>query len=225
MRATGGPRVHLAATDARLRAEVSDGLLAIGACLVDPPVAADLARARDIVVLVAAPTIDEAAALAQAVGWRAPQPLMAVARRFPLPGVLRALRAGMRAMVRAAEPPAGGRPPERLAPGLLSAALEAARRRETWLPQDVLVRVLGHEGSAAGRGADTELRHTIAPSLTARQTAVLALVADGYGNAAIARELACSEHTVKNTVYDLTARLHVRNRAHAVARAVRAGLV
>jgi DNA-binding CsgD family transcriptional regulator len=50
-------------------------------------------------------------------------------------------------------------------------------------------------------------------------------MADGLGNAAIAQVLCCSEHTVKNVIYDLTARLQVRNRAHAVAYAVRRGLV
>jgi DNA-binding NarL/FixJ family response regulator len=50
-------------------------------------------------------------------------------------------------------------------------------------------------------------------------------MAEGLGNADIARVLCCSEHTVKNVIYDLTARLQVRNRAHAVACAVRRGIV
>ncbi|WP_246214074.1 response regulator transcription factor [Kitasatospora viridis] len=62
-------------------------------------------------------------------------------------------------------------------------------------------------------------------TLTARQTEVLALIADGHGNAAIARQLSCSEHTVKNVIYELMARLQARNRAHAVAHAVRDGLI
>ncbi|PWS39378.1 DNA-binding response regulator [Streptomyces sp. ZEA17I] len=61
--------------------------------------------------------------------------------------------------------------------------------------------------------------------MTPRQTAVLTLVAEGHGNAVIAQALSCSEHTVKNVIYELMARLQVRNRAHAVARAVRAGLI
>jgi DNA-binding CsgD family transcriptional regulator len=62
-------------------------------------------------------------------------------------------------------------------------------------------------------------------ALTGRQLSVLALVADGRANAEIAQELSCSEHTVKNVIYELMARLQVRNRAHAVAHAVRAGLI
>ena len=54
---------------------------------------------------------------------------------------------------------------------------------------------------------------------------MLALMADGHSNAAIARALSCSEHTVKNVIYDLTARLQVRNRSQAVAFAIRAGII
>jgi len=54
---------------------------------------------------------------------------------------------------------------------------------------------------------------------------VLRLMAEGHGNAGIARLLHCSEHTVKNVVYEIMARLQARNRAHAVARAVRHGLI
>ncbi|MFB6805932.1 response regulator transcription factor [Streptomyces sp. NPDC056387] len=63
------------------------------------------------------------------------------------------------------------------------------------------------------------------PRLTARQTAVLTLMAEGHGNAVIARTLSCSEHTVKNVIYELMSRLQARNRAHAVARAVRHSLI
>ncbi|MEU3253484.1 LuxR C-terminal-related transcriptional regulator [Streptomyces sp. NPDC006997] len=62
-------------------------------------------------------------------------------------------------------------------------------------------------------------------ALTARQTSVLRLMAEGHGNADIALLLDCSEHTVKNAVYEIMARLQARNRAHAVAHAVRHGLV
>ncbi|MGW7263247.1 response regulator transcription factor [Streptomyces sp. NPDC054842] len=61
--------------------------------------------------------------------------------------------------------------------------------------------------------------------LTARQSSVLRLVAEGHANADIARLLDCSEHTVKNVIYEIMARLQARNRAHAVAQAVRHGLV
>jgi DNA-binding CsgD family transcriptional regulator len=54
---------------------------------------------------------------------------------------------------------------------------------------------------------------------------VLRLVADGYDTAEIARKLAYSERTVKNVLHNITARLHLRNRPHAVAYALRQGFI
>lgn len=65
----------------------------------------------------------------------------------------------------------------------------------------------------------------VRPALTTRQASVLRLMAEGHGNAEIALLLCCSEHTVKNVIYEIMARLQARNRAHAVAHAVRHGLV
>lgn len=61
--------------------------------------------------------------------------------------------------------------------------------------------------------------------LTARETQVLRLVADGLDTAEIAQELCYSERTVKNVIHDLTTRLQLRNRSHAVAYALREGLI
>ena len=41
----------------------------------------------------------------------------------------------------------------------------------------------------------------------------------------IATELCYSERTVKNVIHEVTSRLRVRNRAHAVAFALREGLI
>lgn len=80
-------------------------------------------------------------------------------------------------------------------------------------------------GALSTRGrADGPTRRRL-PALTARQTSVLRLMAEGHGNADIALLLGCSEHTVKNVIYELMTRLQARNRAHAVAHAVRQGLV
>ena len=61
--------------------------------------------------------------------------------------------------------------------------------------------------------------------LTHRELRVVRLLADGYSTAEIARELAYSERTIKNSIHDLTTRLQLRNRSHAVAFAVRQGLI
>jgi DNA-binding NarL/FixJ family response regulator len=54
---------------------------------------------------------------------------------------------------------------------------------------------------------------------------VLRLVADGWDTNDIAEKLCCSVRTVKNVVYTLTNRLKLRNRVHAVAYAMQAGVL
>ena len=60
---------------------------------------------------------------------------------------------------------------------------------------------------------------------SAREIEVLRLLANGLSTREVARRLAYSERTIKNVVYDLTTRHGLRNRTHAVAVAVRAGVV
>jgi DNA-binding NarL/FixJ family response regulator len=62
------------------------------------------------------------------------------------------------------------------------------------------------------------------PHLTPREEEVLALVATGLGNHEIARRLMLSEKTVRNNVAAILPKLHVRDRAAAVARARDAGM-
>ncbi|SDT56180.1 helix-turn-helix transcriptional regulator [Actinoplanes derwentensis] len=61
--------------------------------------------------------------------------------------------------------------------------------------------------------------------LTAREIDVLRLMADGLDTNEIADELCYSERTVKNVIYGLNHRLKLRNRSHAVAYAVRSGVI
>ncbi|WP_427892506.1 LuxR C-terminal-related transcriptional regulator [Kribbella sp. GL6] len=61
--------------------------------------------------------------------------------------------------------------------------------------------------------------------LSDRETQVLRLVADGKDTQEIARELSYSERTVKNVLHAVTSRLQLRNRSHAVAYALRQGLI
>ncbi|GIJ50343.1 helix-turn-helix transcriptional regulator [Virgisporangium aliadipatigenens] len=61
--------------------------------------------------------------------------------------------------------------------------------------------------------------------LTAREIDVLRLMAEGLDTNEIAGELCYSERTVKNIFYGLTGRLKLRNRSHAVAYALRAGMI
>ena len=63
------------------------------------------------------------------------------------------------------------------------------------------------------------------PGLDDRDIEVLLLMADGMSTAVIAQRLAYSESTIKNIIHAIVGRLGARNRAHAVAIAVRTGLI
>lgn len=62
------------------------------------------------------------------------------------------------------------------------------------------------------------------PTLTDREMEILGLLAAGRTNAAIARSLFLSEKTVRNHVSNIFGKLHVEDRAAAVARARDAGI-
>ncbi|MGH3433597.1 MAG: LuxR C-terminal-related transcriptional regulator, partial [Thermocrispum sp.] len=63
------------------------------------------------------------------------------------------------------------------------------------------------------------------PQLAPRERDLLRLLADGCDTAEIAARLCYSERTVKNIVHGLLDRLQLRNRTHAVAYALRAGVL
>lgn len=205
---TDRPRVHVVASDEIARARLLALVRMCGLHL-----AADPGGVPDVVIIVAAPTLEEAVAAWPARRTSSGRWLL-VAERFSLSGVIRAVQAGAYAMLRARE----------ITSRQLAAAVQAAHRGDGRMPHEVLLRLLGR---AASRSADVPTPRTGAVSqpLTARQRAVLVLMAEGLQNADIAQALCCSEHTIKNVIYDLTARLQVRNRAHAVACAVRGGII
>lgn len=62
------------------------------------------------------------------------------------------------------------------------------------------------------------------PELTDRERAVLELVADGLGNASIARRLGLSVKTVRNYLSRIFAKLQITDRTEAAVQARRAGL-
>lgn len=73
---------------------------------------------------------------------------------------------------------------------------------------------------AAARNGGHRIEH-----LTHREHAVLALVAEGVPSREIAQRLAYSERTVKNVLHDVLTKLDARSRSHAVALAVREGII
>ncbi|WP_435768431.1 LuxR C-terminal-related transcriptional regulator [Nocardioides sp. SYSU DS0651] len=99
----------------------------------------------------------------------------------------------------------------------------AASRNEGTVPPDLLGRLLDQVG-ALQRGV-LGPRGIAFNGLAAREIEVLKLVADGCDTSEIATQLAYSERTVKNVLHDVTTRLQLRNRSHAVAYALREGLI
>jgi DNA-binding NarL/FixJ family response regulator len=64
-----------------------------------------------------------------------------------------------------------------------------------------------------------------AAGLTGREVDVLRLIADGMDTEEVAKTLSYSERTVKHVISGVTTRLNLRNRSHAVAYAMRAGMI
>ncbi|TDD26074.1 response regulator transcription factor [Kribbella turkmenica] len=89
------------------------------------------------------------------------------------------------------------------------------------LPPELMGRLLGR----VPRMQVLTPRRPSQTGLSDRETQVLRLVADGKDTQEIARELSYSERTVKNVLHDVTSRLQLRNRSHAVAYALREGLI
>jgi DNA-binding NarL/FixJ family response regulator len=95
----------------------------------------------------------------------------------------------------------------------LVAAIVAAARGETVLAPQVAQRLVAR------------MRQPSAVALTARETDVLAAVADGLSNAEIGRRLVIAEATVKTHLLRIFAKLDVSDRTHAVVVALERGLL
>jgi DNA-binding NarL/FixJ family response regulator len=105
----------------------------------------------------------------------------------------------------------------------LVSVISAAAAGEGAVPPDLLGRLLGQVGQLQ--------RQVLGPrglrlsGLAEREVQVLRLVAEGLETAEIARRLAYSERTIKKVLHEVLSRLQLRNRAHAVAYAMRNGLI
>ncbi|SDZ21339.1 DNA-binding response regulator, NarL/FixJ family, contains REC and HTH domains [Micromonospora pattaloongensis] len=105
----------------------------------------------------------------------------------------------------------------------LVAVIRTAAAGEGAVPPDLLGRLLQQVGALQ--------REVLGPrgltfsGLAEREVEVLRLVAEGFDTAEIAAKLSYSQRTIKNILHDVTNRLHLRNRCHAVAYALRNGLI
>jgi DNA-binding NarL/FixJ family response regulator len=99
----------------------------------------------------------------------------------------------------------------------------AVAKGEGYVPPDLLGSLLAQVGRVQGQ--ILEPRGLNFTGLAAREVEVLRLVAEGYDTADIALKLSYSERTIKNVLHAVMTRLNLRNRSHAVAFALRQGLI
>ena len=107
-----------------------------------------------------------------------------------------------------------------VAPAALAQAIRAAHAGETTISPTVATRLVAAISDRAQRPAPST-----AQGLTGREQDVLELLAEGYSNKRIARELGISEKTVKAHVGRVLAKLGVADRTQAALLAVRHGLL
>ncbi|MER6537918.1 response regulator transcription factor [Streptomyces sp900105755] len=106
----------------------------------------------------------------------------------------------------------------------ISEMLCAVARGAASLPQSMLGTLL--EQLRTGRGGEQAPEDGEGPSsFTDRELAVLRQLAAGFSTTEIAAALHYSERTVKYIIHELIARHGLRNRVHAVAYALRQGLL
>ncbi len=166
------------------------------------------------VALVAADRFDERTAhLLKSVQGRGFVKIVLIAGDLAEAEILTAVESGVCAVARRAE----------ATPDVLVRLVKAAAAGEGALPPDLLGRLLNRVSRLQ--------RHVLEPrglqlaGVTNRESEVLRLVASGLSTQEIADKLCYSQRTVKSILHDVTNRFQLKNRAHAVAYALREGLI
>jgi len=166
------------------------------------------------VALIAADRFDEAAVqLLKSLQGKGFTRIVLVSGELEDTELLSAVEAGVCAVARRAE----------CTPDTLVRLVTAAAAGEGALPPDLLGRLLDRVSRLQ--------RHVLEPrgmqlaGITNREGEVLRMVASGLSTQEIADRLCYSQRTVKSILHDVTNRFQLRNRAHAVAYALREGLI
>ena len=108
-------------------------------------------------------------------------------------------------------------------PEVLVRLIKAAAAGEGALPPDLLGRLLSRVSRLQRQVLQPRGLHL--GGMSNRETEVLKLVASGFSTQEIADQLCYSQRTVKSILHDVTNRFQLRNRSHAVAYALREGLI
>jgi DNA-binding NarL/FixJ family response regulator len=168
----------------------------------------------EAVALVVAEEVDEdAASSIRSLRRRGFQSVVLVATHIDGPGLLAAVEAGASGLVRRRE----------VTPDSLASAIRSAAAGDGAVPPDLLGRLLDQVGRLQSNVLTP--RGLTISGLTERELRVLKLFAEGMDTAEVAGELFYSERTVKNILHNVTGRLNLRNRTHAVAYAMRQGWI
>jgi DNA-binding NarL/FixJ family response regulator len=168
----------------------------------------------EVVALVIADQMDEETAQSiRALKRRGVERVVLVVTRVDDTGLLSALEAGARGVLRR----------NQATPEHLAEAIRAAAGGEGALSPDLLGRLLDQVGRLQRQVLNP--RGLSFAVLTDREIKVLKLLAEGLDTAEVGRRLFHSERTVKNIVHDVTSRLNLKNRTQAVAYALRQGLI
>lgn len=206
---TGRMTVHIAASDPVSRAGTTSQLRHADIDLVE----LDEVGPEVVAVVVADQMDADTGRTIRSLRLRGARRVLLVAARLDDAGLLAAVEAGASGLVRRSQ----------ATPHNLLAAIRTAAAGEGTLPPDLLGRLL--EQVERLQHQVLHPRGLTLAGLTDREIEVLRLLADGLDTIEVSRQLFYSERTVKNIIHNVTSRLDLRNRTHAVAYAIRQGLI
>jgi DNA-binding NarL/FixJ family response regulator len=161
----------------------------------------------DVMVVTDSPDSHDALALLQALGANPPAPAVIVMGLPNLePLILRYLEAGAAGCIRTQD-----------SSEELVRAIRLAADRQIALSPDLLPLVLKRVASLGANRRENSPQSAKAhtPELTRREREILELIAQGYGNREIARQLTIELGTAKNHVHNILDKLNVRSRRDA----------
>lgn len=166
------------------------------------------------VALVVVDEVDETTAQQiRSLKQRGLERIVVMATRIEDGGLLAAVEAGANGFLRRSQSTAAR----------LVDTLRTAASGDGALPPDLLGRLMDQVGRLQRQVLNP--RGLTFTGLTDREVKVLRLLAEGFDTVEVGHQLFLSERTVKNIVHDVTSRLNLRNRTHAVAYALRQGLI
>ncbi len=201
--------IHVVACDAITQEGIVSQLHGNGIDVVD-----ERSLHPGVVALVVVEEIDDQATQQiRALRRRGLERLVVIATRVEDTGLLTAVEAGATGFLRRSQS----------TPAVLAETIRTAAAGDGALPPDLLGRLMGQVGRLQRQVLNP--RGLSFSGLTDREVKVLRLLAEGFDTNEVGKQLFLSERTVKNIVHDVTSRLNLRNRTHAVAYALRQGLI